>query len=223
MDSASGELRRRNTGKTVDSGIEEPEKVGYDEEGEDAYKEGLKLYSQAEQSSFQDPNALAMSIQQMTKASERGVEEATVWMKGFLDSASALPLLPENLVKTMRSMMEATPTEKQVSLAAKSLFQKIAGGHNAISRKEISQKAKNLLESEDAATLKKSSRMLEYSISRLCNDALAINHTDEVGVTWFGFLNHSYSEFLLDVCVAYFVHLASDTIRHPSLSQYTHN
>lgn len=197
----SGELRRRNTGKTVDSGIEEPEKVSYDKEGEDAYKEGLKLYSQAEQSNFQDLSALTKSVKQVVKASERGVEEASVWMKGFLDSTTALPSLPENLVRTMRSMTEATPTEKQVSLAARSLFQKMAGGHDAISRKEISQKAKTLFESEDAATLKKSSRMLESSINRLCNDALAINHTDEVGVAWLSFLNHAYSELRLDVYI----------------------
>lgn len=178
---ASGELRRRNTGRTVDSGIEEPGKVSYVGEGEDAYKEGLELYSIAEQSSFQDTNTLTESIKRVVKASERGVEEASEWMRGFLDSASVLPSLPDNLVRTMKFMVEATPTEKQVSLAAKSLFQKMAGGHGAIPRKDIQQKAKALLESEDGATLKKSSRMLEGSISRLCKDALALNQANEVG------------------------------------------
>ena len=177
------EVRRRNTGATVDTGIEEPESIASSGDGEDAFKQGLELYSQAEQSSFQDIDALNKSIKCVIKASERGVDEASVWMKSFLESASALPssvVLPSPLVREMEVMLDATPTEKQVCLVAKSMFQKMAGGRETISRKEISEKAKGLLESKDAAHFKKSSKMLEGSINRLMHDALVINQKDEV-------------------------------------------
>lgn len=184
-DMASSEIRRRNVGGTFDTGIEEPEQASYSEDGEDAFREGLELYSQAEQSNFQNTSALTKSIKQVIEASEKGVEEASIWMKSFLDSRSALPssvVLPDNLVRTMQVMSDATPTEKQVRLAAKSMFHKMAGEHDSIPRNEISQKAKMLLESEEAVGLRKSSKVLESSVSRLLHDALVINQTDKVCV-----------------------------------------
>ena len=172
------EVRRRNTGRTVDVDFEEPEEFSYCGDGEEAYREGLDLYSQAEQSRFEDTDMLTKSIRRVIRASETGVEEASTWMKKKLDSPSAV--LPKELVAQMRVMSEATPTEKQCGLAAKSMFHKMSGGRGAISRKEISEKAKGLLESPDTAPLKKSSRMLENSIYRLMNDALVINKADEV-------------------------------------------
>lgn len=177
------EVRRRNTGGSVDTGIEEPGHIVSPEDGEEAYREGLELYLQAEQSSFQDTDVLTKSIRRIIRASEKGVDNASEWMKSFLESASALPptvVLPSELVREMQVMTDATSTEKQVRLAAKSMFQKMAGGRKTIPRKEISQKAKSLLEAEDTAHLKKSSKMLEGSINRLMQDALVINKKDEV-------------------------------------------
>lgn len=181
------EVRRRNVGETSGSGIEEPGFIISSEreaeDGGEAYREGLKLYSQAEQSSFQDTDILTKSIKKIISASEKGVDDASVWMKSFLESAPALPptvVLPSELIREMEVMTDATSTEKQVRLAAKSMFHKMAGGREAIPRKEISQKAKSLLEAEGAAHLKKSSKMLEGSINRLMHDALVINKKDEV-------------------------------------------
>ncbi len=180
-------VRRRNTGETTGTGMEEPGFIISSEDGGEVYREGLELYSQAEQSSFQDTDVLTKSIRKIIKASEKGVDDASVWMKSLLESASALPptvVLPCELVREMRVMTDATLTEKQVRLAAKSMFQKMAGGREAIPRKEISQKAKGLLEAEDAVDLKKSSKMLEGSINRLMHDALVINKKDEVYYVW---------------------------------------
>lgn len=174
------EVRRRNTGGTADTGIEEPGIIISSEDGEEAYREGLELYSQAEQSSFQDTDVLTKSIRRIINASEKGVDDASVWMKSFLESAPPTVVLPNELVREMQVMTDATSTEKQVRLAAKSMFQKMACGREAIPRKEISQKAKSLLEAEDTAHLKKSSKMLEGSISRLMHDALVIDKKDEV-------------------------------------------
>lgn len=179
------EVRRRNTGGTADTDarIEEPGIIISSEDGEEAYREGLELYSQAEQSSFQDTDVLTKSIKRIIKASEKGVDDASVWMKSFLESASVLPptvVLPSELLREMQVMTDATSTEKQVRLAAKSMFQKMASGQEAIPRKEISQRAKSLLEAEDTAHFKKSSKMLEGSINRLMHDALVINKKDEV-------------------------------------------
>lgn len=172
------EVRKRNIGGTADTGIEGPEDIISFEDGEEAYREGLELYSQAQQSSFQDTDVLTKSIRRIITASERGVDDASVWMKSFLDSPSVD--LPSQLVREMQVMSDATPTEKQVRLAAKSMFQKMAAGRQTIPGKEISKKAKSLLEAEDAAHLRKSSKMLEGSISRLMHDALVINQKDEV-------------------------------------------
>lgn len=178
------EVRKRNTGSSMVTGIEEAGSSSiYVEDGEDAFREGLDLYSQAEQSNFKDTDVLTKSIKQVIKASERGVDQASEWMKSFLDSTSALPpsvTLPTHLLREMQVIRDATQTEKQVRLAAKTMFQKMACGQEAIPKKEISQKAKSLLKAEDAAQFKKSSRKLEGSINRLMHDALVINHTDEV-------------------------------------------
>lgn len=191
------EVRRRHTGgATTDAGIEDPGWISSSGDGEEAYREGLHLYSQAEKSSFEDTDILTKSIKRVITASEQGVEKASVWMKDFLETVPALPssvALPDNLLRTMEYVSEATPTELQVRQAAKSMFQKMAGGHGAISREEISEKAKDLLQSEDAAPLKKSSRMLEQSIHRLCNDAIAINKTDKVGVNYSAVSQKTYN------------------------------
>ena len=172
------EIRRRNIGGTADAGVEEPGSISSFEDGEEAYREGLELYSRAQQSSFQDTDVLTKSIKRIITASEKGVDDASVWMKSFLDSPSVD--LPSQLVREMQVMTDATPTEKQVRLAAKSMFQKMAAGRETIPGKEISKKAKGLLEIEDTVHLKKSSKMLEGSINRLMHDALVINQKDEV-------------------------------------------
>ena len=188
---ASGELRRRNAGRTAGAVLEEPEFIessySDDEEGEEDYRQGLELYNQAEQSEFQDTDALTKSIRHMVRATEMGVEKGSKWMKDLLDPASAQPspvAIPENLRSAMKRVTEASPEERKVSFAARSMFQKMAGGHGAIPKEEISQKAKDFLESDYVANLPKSpyGHMIENSIHRLVNDCREINETDEVCV-----------------------------------------
>ena len=191
---ASGELRRRNAGRTAGAAVEEPEFIesnySDDEEAEEAYRQGLELYNQAEQSEFQDTDALTKSIRHIVRATEMGVERGSDWMKekDLLNPASAQPYsaaIPGDLRSAMKRVTEASPEERKVSFAARSMFQKMTGGHGAIPKKEISRKAKDFLESDYVANLQKSpyyGHMIENSIQRLVNDAREINEADEVCV-----------------------------------------
>ena len=93
-----------------------------------------------------------------------------------------------NLVKVLKWVTEANPSERQVCNIAKSMFRKmVAEGKKSISKSEIDQRARVLLQptagepSSSTTVESQSFKDLEPSVKRMLHGALQLSDTGEVG------------------------------------------
>lgn len=202
---------RRRFAETVGTGAE----VQLQEDtgqatGDQCMKKGHELFHQAEQEGFSNTATLVSSLQQFMQAAENGVDEATQWIGSFLGSLSALPpsvVLPEHMVRIMRWVTEATSTDKQIYIIAKSMFREMADGKASIPKDKIEEAATRLMSSQSGGTetpdLVKSSKMLRGSIRRLLQEAALSTTTDEVSFKYI--YMHTLTKFLIMLNSKYFM------------------
>ena len=146
---------------------------------------GMKLYEEAEHSGFENRDSLEKSLHFFVQAAETGTKEAVSWIGSFLDSMAALPptvVVPDSLMKVMRWITEATESERQVRVVAKSMFSKMAGRSQAIPRAKIDESAQILLSSESESVSPEiaKSNQLKGSVKKLMHSAVLQSGSDEV-------------------------------------------
>lgn len=146
---------------------------------------GMKLYEEAEHSGFENRDSLEKSLHFFVQAAETGTKEAVSWIGSFLDSMAALPpsvVIPDKLLKMMKWVTEATDSERQVRVVAKSMFSKMAGRNQAIPRMKIDDSAQILLSSESESVSPEiaKSKQLKSSVKKLMHSALLQSGSDEV-------------------------------------------
>jgi len=146
---------------------------------------GMKLYEEAEHSGFENRDLLEKSLHFFVQAAETGTKEAVSWIGSFLDSMAALPpsvVIPDKLLKVMKWVTEATDSERQVRVVAKSMFSKMAGRNQTIPRMKIDDSAQILLSSESESVSPEiaKSKQLKSSVKKLMHSALLQSGSDEV-------------------------------------------
>lgn len=144
-------------------------------------EEGLQLYRTAEQDDFQDKATVEKCLKCFIQASENGDEEATSWIKSFLNSLSSMPpslVVPSKLIQVMQLLTEATEEEKKIRVVARSMFSKMAGGEEYIAKEKIEESTTSILPSG----YQKETPKVMRSIRRMMNDAMVTGGTKEVSL-----------------------------------------